>query len=520
MRFSPRWTMLLSLTLLMPLAAGCMVNHAIAASAVGDNKAVERAQNEVLLLNVLRAKDRAPMYVTDLSLITSSVKAEADLAGSVPLGSYGGGRMPAPVHYSLAPTLSYNWNPNFNINVLDTQDFMTGFMAPVTGDVLAFYWIQGYPREVLLNLMVRRATMRKISVNCPSNSSNETTVPAAVEEYGLENYPDADDKNFSAVADFNRWITAFIDTDPQTSTGDPSAVGPVLPKAPSATELIAAAAANLTVVQSSEGGGFQLEKPGSAVLKIGNGGKLEDLWNTAKQLTTRCQRERIWQALGRTDPGKPTAEDLAKVGCFEVTRSETHHEDVQADICKGDQARAKGGRLEQSQLQDGTSMREGARVVYQLQLNLRSPEAVLYYLGELARVEEKWHRELRLCLQGHVQPLFIVRDDPFEAGSQCSSQVTADSHGKRYWIPESNGTYPACRGDNAAVSEPGAAQAADARTAGSKNGDPQDPAQVGPREIGCQPGLSMQAFSVVNQLIALQKSAKDLQATGVVRVIQ
>src|SRR3954465_9721423 len=56
------------------LAFGCSSHRQLATQAVSFNLTVERAQNEMLLLNVIRAKDRLPMYISSISGLTGNVQ--------------------------------------------------------------------------------------------------------------------------------------------------------------------------------------------------------------------------------------------------------------------------------------------------------------------------------------------------------------------------------------------------------------------------------------------------------------
>ena len=51
---------------------GCATRSAMVGHAVDCNQAVEREQNRILLLNILRAKDQRPMYFTAISQLRGS----------------------------------------------------------------------------------------------------------------------------------------------------------------------------------------------------------------------------------------------------------------------------------------------------------------------------------------------------------------------------------------------------------------------------------------------------------------
>lgn len=112
--------------LILPLfAVSCVSNKTLASNAVSYNLAVERAQNRMLFLNVIRASDRLPMYLTDVSKVTGSIKSDVTASLAVPFGGTGAGKN------IVTPGTTYSLNPTFDVNVLSTQEFMRGFLQPI-----------------------------------------------------------------------------------------------------------------------------------------------------------------------------------------------------------------------------------------------------------------------------------------------------------------------------------------------------------------------------------------------------
>src|ERR1700688_938859 len=64
---------------------GC-VSRQLAPTVVSYNLAVEQAQNEVLLLNAIRAEHHLPMYLTDISKITGSIRRDVTASVALPFG--------------------------------------------------------------------------------------------------------------------------------------------------------------------------------------------------------------------------------------------------------------------------------------------------------------------------------------------------------------------------------------------------------------------------------------------------
>jgi hypothetical protein len=129
---------------------GCVAGSSLSNRAVDYNSAAENARNEMLLLNILRARDRRPMVFTGLSRITGSVRAESRL------GAAGSTGPDAASLQSYAPSFGFTDSPTFDVAVLDSQEFTRGVMTPVGTEILEYFWDQGYNREVLLYLVVKR----------------------------------------------------------------------------------------------------------------------------------------------------------------------------------------------------------------------------------------------------------------------------------------------------------------------------------------------------------------------------
>src|SRR6185369_10824310 len=146
------WKACLAMTL-----AGCAMlpKERIASSTTDYNLVVEKVQNEMLLLNVVRASKRRPMYFTGFNLLRGSLSYNFQTGGiNIPFGKIGAGLDGA---YSIAPSVSYSTSPSFDLAVWDTKEFTTGIMTPVSMDTVYYYLVKlGWPKEMLLHLLVER----------------------------------------------------------------------------------------------------------------------------------------------------------------------------------------------------------------------------------------------------------------------------------------------------------------------------------------------------------------------------
>src|SRR5262249_7268122 len=76
--------------LLTPMLLGCAIIDSYSGRAVDYNREAEQAQEQVLLLNIVRASLRLPMQFTSLQSITGS----ANVNGSVSAGGIGSHQKP------------------------------------------------------------------------------------------------------------------------------------------------------------------------------------------------------------------------------------------------------------------------------------------------------------------------------------------------------------------------------------------------------------------------------------------
>lgn len=141
---------------------GCTILPDQYASRVIDyNLEAERAQEQELLLNIVRASLRRPMQFTGLQSITGNAQGSVNSTLSLPFGS--------PAHRppkSVSPDVlglgaSLSGGPQFTVPVLDTQEFYEGILRPINLQVFDYYLQQGFPREMLYDLFIQKIVITK-----------------------------------------------------------------------------------------------------------------------------------------------------------------------------------------------------------------------------------------------------------------------------------------------------------------------------------------------------------------------
>jgi len=429
------------------LAFGCSSHRQLAIQAVDFNLTVEKAQNEMLLLNVIRAKDRLPMYMTGIASLSGNVS--TSIAASLP-GTYTSSKGIGidTITRSTTPSAgaSMSANPTFSLAVLDTQEFMKGFLAPISTDLLAYYWNQGWPPDLLIYLLVQQ-------VEIVPNSGGPTQV--------LRNYPDSTDPRLQQVQRFGCWLRAFFSRKPRlTYTTTLDNVGPQLSRD------------QVSDVENL----IQVNKEGLVLSQVGN----QEVW--------QLQRRRTELRFSLEAQPVPPPDDHPDSDCADMALSfDPPAPSSAAKVAEAAQTKEPAnpatGKI-------STTLPSSTTFTFVL----RSPEALVYYLGELMRVANRKEspKVPYFCVQGRLQPIFVA----LPAGRCKDTQVDADTGRGAFSVPLSSEP-----GDERKCKE-GELQLVDAMSAES-----------------CQAGRSMQALRLLSQIMSLQKSAKDMPSSATVRLI-
>jgi hypothetical protein len=461
------------------LATGCVTHRDLARSSVQFNRAVEQGQNQMLLLNVVRASKHRPMYITSFSKVTGSNSA------SVTLGATDGGASTAGG--------TFGFNPTYDVPVLDSQEFMNGFLAPVKSGVAAYYWDQDWPQELLLHLLVQKVVVRVEVLNT-----------GRVHNYYYWNHPDKNDniagQELCKLEKFTRWVNHFVTVgNPGFNRSVSSPAGPEHSTISVAETLSlfkegydlapVAGSARFRVVRPSQEYVFQVAGQPSARVKIEAARQIamQEIADWARASTSwRCNPYEI--ETYRVDRASP--EELRDCGSSD---SEDAGDD---ELSQREQESSVISTPSETYINQKSKKCEKTSI----DIYIRSPEAVLYYLGQLARVE-KSGRMPRICIGDRLQPLFVAR----EVAPDCLLGIVTAKYDEDWYTIPKEGEEP--------VPDPLCAPAARKSVL---NGVP---STLFAKELACESGRSMQALSLLTQLINLQKSSKDLPTTGTVRVV-
>jgi hypothetical protein len=147
--------------------SGCAVVDQYSGRAVGYNVEAEQAQEQALLLNVIRASLRKPMQYTSVTTITGIAMSSGTASLNFPIGVH-----PASVFKTGMLAGTVGGGPSFTVPVLDTQEFYQGIMKPIPGQLIDFYVHEEYPREEIFNLFIEKIVLRRADCNPSSHLKN------------------------------------------------------------------------------------------------------------------------------------------------------------------------------------------------------------------------------------------------------------------------------------------------------------------------------------------------------------
>lgn len=145
---NPRLRAAILLALAASSLSACTTVDATRRGAVAYNRAFDDARNQILLLNILRARDGYPQQFSTISTVTGSMRPEMSVTGALENIILGGAEVFKP-----SGTFGFR-NPSVTITPLETKEFRTGMMKPITPEFVGELLAQGWTPAVVQNLTV------------------------------------------------------------------------------------------------------------------------------------------------------------------------------------------------------------------------------------------------------------------------------------------------------------------------------------------------------------------------------
>lgn len=342
------------------------------------NAVVEKAQNEMLLLNIIRASERRPMYFTGFNQIRGSLSYSVGTGSfTVPFGPGATSLVP----YSINPTATYTTNPTFDVTVWNDKDFIKGMMEPVAPEVMDYYIrTLGWPKDMLLPLFIN-------SIEIIQPGKDPVT---------LKNDPDINQKN-----EFDKFKSklSFIAENCEIAS---------VPKTETIGPEIDASDVDLDDLIEMKNADLDLEKVKYKQSKY-------QLTATKKDYYLKCKDGADYNQLKKatTDPEIMPGKKGLKISFakdFKLAEKKDYSEE------------------DKKEDKDKTA----------INIYLRSPEGILYFLGEILRrkgVEDNFHYKFIMKVQNLEDKDFLLFEAHKATNNDRGAAVAVDYEGTKYVIP-------------------------------------------------------------------------------------
>jgi hypothetical protein len=149
-------TQVLSSAVGLVALAACQYSPDIPTRAIDYNHAVARATNEILLLNIVRAADRAPRYFTRLGSNSAQNGVSGGASVTLPFPNITNGSGGISGGGSSANT--------FSLENLDDKKYQDGSMQPISASTIASLWSQGIQSDLLGVMFFNSISMPKAAL--------------------------------------------------------------------------------------------------------------------------------------------------------------------------------------------------------------------------------------------------------------------------------------------------------------------------------------------------------------------
>ena len=130
--------------------SGCAISPSVIKSdtlALGE--VIEDTTNKLLVTNILRSRDKAPLHFADVPLMRESLQQSFSFSW---LDFIGASRAPPTTRDSVTLGTSIQKTPSFDLNQLHSKEFITGISSPIDPKVVKYWLDRGLDRRIVLLL--------------------------------------------------------------------------------------------------------------------------------------------------------------------------------------------------------------------------------------------------------------------------------------------------------------------------------------------------------------------------------
>lgn len=457
--------------------------------AIEHNDFVALTTNRQTVLNILRAREREPMHFTSFSNVAGKVQGTGQLGWNTAIGGDGGslartdttaattgptGALTQTVDTAtVVDTLTRgatNWTPSaqlsvttgtdFQIAVNASEEFYRGILGPLSPGIIVHYLRQGFPPDLLGHLVLRRLAFQAQITD--SKGKDVATVPLGE----FNNSPDEEGEADKFAGVLKCWRLGY-----EMQKSDPVRI-----PAPEIRELSGLNPDVVSRLRSVKGPDdavrYEIEvKPGKSDLALA----LEPIDRPGCGTRDQFRGEVAnWvRGQGLVGRARTVSVEMDKNAGPRLVSSISadDREAVSQGIGGSGTEKAIGGApyLEQE-------LPPGYKVIVEIDMTIRSVEGILYYLGEYVRnpgSPRLYDAEACASVNYCLPIISVVPASEIPTGKRL---VDVLYRGRRYAVP----------------------------LTGAK--------------LSAESGRSSQTISLVQQLLNLHRSSKDLPFTPLLRV--
>jgi hypothetical protein len=128
---------------------GCALGvRSIKSDTIAFDDVIEDTTNKMLLLNVLRARDKAPLHFADIPVIRESLPQSYNVGLSKIIGT----QRNTTVRDTLVLGGTFGATPSFDLNHLNSKEFATGIASAIDPKIVKYWLDRGLDRRIVLLL--------------------------------------------------------------------------------------------------------------------------------------------------------------------------------------------------------------------------------------------------------------------------------------------------------------------------------------------------------------------------------
>ena len=134
-------------------SGGCSLSDSITGSGVDYNQSLEDVTNNMLVTNILLAKDQAPLHFTDLSQIRGALQLQSQAQVS---GPFGANFVLSTTRNVAQGVVLLNSSPTFDVVPLNTKELTTCITTPIDLKFLQYYLNRGWLPNYIYNIFIEK----------------------------------------------------------------------------------------------------------------------------------------------------------------------------------------------------------------------------------------------------------------------------------------------------------------------------------------------------------------------------